>query len=75
MKWIFFSLFSLYSNPTPLAKDDQTLAINWSPISRSSIAQMPYLDITSKLELKTHPEQERMEFWDDLYEQYNGGFM
>jgi hypothetical protein len=72
MKLIFFSL---NSNPTPLAKDDQTLAINWSPISRSTTEQMPYLEITSKLELKAHPEQERMEFWDDLYEQYNGGFM
>lgn len=36
---------------------------------------IPYLDITSKLELKKQPEHERMEFWDDLYEQYNGGFM
>ena len=33
---------------------------------------MPYLDITAHLEQKFNPEAERKEFWDDIYEQYNG---
>lgn len=33
---------------------------------------MPYLDITAHLEQKMNPEAERTEFWDDIYEQYNG---
>lgn len=56
-------------------REDSTVAINWVPIDSSTMDDMPYLDITSKLEVKKHPEQERMEFWDDLYEQYNGDFM
>lgn len=76
IKLTFYFFFSkIFRNPTPLARDDHSLAINWEPISRSSFNQMPYLDITSKLELKKQPELERMEFWDDLYEQYNGDFM
>ena len=72
---IFLQYTKLFRNPTPLARDDRTLAINWDPISKTSTNEIPYLDITSKLELKKQPEHERMEFWDDLYEQYNGGFM
>jgi hypothetical protein len=58
-----------------MAKEDQFLAINWDPINSTSPNEIPYLDITTKLEMKTNPETERMEFWDDLYLQYNGDFM
>lgn len=58
-----------------MGKDDQTLAVQWDPIKSTAPYQIPYLDITKKLELKMNPEPERMEFWDDLYEQYNGDFM
>lgn len=70
-------LFLFHSrNPNPLGRDDQSIiAVNWEPIDSSTIKEMPYLDITSKLEVKKQPEQERMEFWDDLYGQYNGDFM
>lgn len=58
-----------------MGREDQTLAVKWEPINSSSPYQIPYLDITARLELKRNPEPERMEFWDDLYEQYNGDFM
>lgn len=58
-----------------MGKDDQTLNVNWEPIQSTTPYQIPYLDITARLEMKNNPEPERMEFWDDLYEQYNGDFM
>lgn len=57
-----------------MGTDDQSLAIKWEPINSSTPYQIPYLDITNRLELKQQPEADRMEFWDDLYEQYNGEF-
>lgn len=63
------------SDPTPKGKDDQMLAIKWDPISSANPYQIPYLNINSKLDMRISPEQSRMEFWDDLYEQYNGDFM
>lgn len=61
------------SKPTPLARDDQMLAVNWDPVDSKTPQQLTYLDIGTKLDLKKNPEQERMEFWDDLYQQYNAG--
>jgi hypothetical protein len=68
-------MFSDFSDPTPMGKDDPALAVKWEPIKSSTPYQIPYLDITTRLELKTNPEPERMEFWDDIYQQYNGDFM
>jgi len=62
-----------YSNPTPMGKEDPTLAVSWDPVSTPY--QLPYLDISNRLELKRNPEPLRMEFWDELYQQYNGDFM
>ncbi|KAG5670711.1 hypothetical protein PVAND_000957 [Polypedilum vanderplanki] len=67
--------FVKFGNPTPKGKADQLLNLEWNPINSTSPYQIPYLDITTMLEMKKNPEQERMEFWDDLYEQYNGDFM
>lgn len=58
-----------------MGKEDHALAINWDPIKSTSPHQIPYLDINARLEMKRNPESERMVFWDDLYEQYNGDFM
>lgn len=58
-----------------MGKEDQSLAVKWEPVSASTPNKIPYLDINAKIEVKTNPEHERMEFWDDLYEQYNGDFM
>lgn len=44
-------------------------------MSSSKPYQIPYLNINAKLDMKENPEQDRMLFWNDLYEQYNGDFM
>ncbi|CRL07130.1 CLUMA_CG020125, isoform A [Clunio marinus] len=67
--------FVKYGDPTPLGNGDESLSIKWEPVKTMQPYQIPYLDITNKLEMKRNPETERMEFWDDLYEQYNGDFM
>lgn len=58
-----------------MGKDDPSLAVLWEPINSADTNQIPYLDINTRLELKRNPEPERMEFWDDIYKQYNGNFM
>ncbi len=70
-----FSLNLANSDPTPLGKDDNTLGIKWEPVNASPKNDIPYLDFTSRLEMRKNPEAERMEFWDDLYQQYNGDLM
>jgi hypothetical protein len=72
MNFILLSPF-FNSDPTPLGKDDNTLGIKWEPVASDN--DIPYLDFTSRLEMRKNPEAERMEFWDDLYQQYNGDFM
>lgn len=69
------SNFSNCSEPTPLGKDDTSLAVKWESVKSTTPYQIPYLDITARLELRNNPEPERMEFWDDIYQQYNGDFM
>jgi hypothetical protein len=64
-----------YSNPTPKGKDDQLLNLEWTPINSTAPNEINYLDITTMLEMKKNPEQERMIFWDDIYYQLNGDFM
>ncbi|CAO1433136.1 unnamed protein product [Diamesa hyperborea] len=64
--------FIKYGNPTPNGKDDPTLAIKWDSMDPRNPNQMPFLDISAHLEQKMNPEAERTEFWDDIYEQYNG---
>lgn len=70
-----YSFYAFSRDPTPLGKDDNTLAVKWEPIKSSSPYEIPYLDFTTRLEMKMNPEADRMEFWDDLYQQYNGDFM
>lgn len=69
--------FSLPSrNPTPLGREDSTLAIDWTPLTgKDAMSSVPYLDIEGSMECKYNPEQNRMAFWDNVYEQYNGKLM
>jgi len=47
------------------------LAVTWDSVDSKTPQPLTYLDIGTRLDLKKSPEQERMEFWDDLYQQYN----
>lgn len=39
------------------------------------MSAVPYMDIEGSLESKYNPEQNRMTFWDDVYDKYNGQLM
>ncbi|XP_037027605.1 venom carboxylesterase-6 isoform X2 [Bradysia coprophila] len=68
--------FAKYGNPTPLGRDDSTLAIDWTPLAaKDAMSAVPYLDIEGSMECKYNPEQNRMTFWDSVYAQYNGKLM
>lgn len=58
-----------------MGKEDKSLGFQWEPVNSSTPYKLPYLDIAAHLEMKVNPEPERMEFWDDIYTQYNGDVM
>lgn len=37
--------------------------------------RLNYMDITGRLEPKVNPESERLKFWDNIYEEYNGNLL
>lgn len=66
-------LFHRCSNPTPHGRSDPVLGVEWTPLSSSNVSDpVPYLDINGNLEVKRDPETNRLRFWDDMYERYNG---
>nr|AID61338.1 esterase [Calliphora stygia] len=68
--------FAKYGNPTPPHIDDNLLTTTWQPINASDVMEnLSYMDITKNLEMKVNPEFERQQFWDYMYEHYNGNAM
>lgn len=59
--------FAKYGNPTP-ASDDPLLQITWDPVQSSE--KLNYLSIGSELTKGRNPFLERMQFWDQLYENH-----
>lgn len=60
--------FAKYGNPTPKAKLDGVINVEWPLATREEIK---YLEIANdRFDLGKDPEKERMEFWDRLYEKY-----
>lgn len=60
-------------NPTPSNMEDNLIMTTWSPINPNNVMHdLRYMDITDTLEMKSNPELERQQFWDYMYEHYNG---
>ncbi|KAJ2951269.1 hypothetical protein O0L34_g5670 [Tuta absoluta] len=55
--------FAKYGNPTP----DNSLGVKWEPFT---LQHQHYLDIGEDLVLKTKPDDEDIQFWEELYRQY-----
>lgn len=69
---ILFLLF-IHRNPTPFGNKDETLlGVEWKPVNGSSPHDVPYLNIDKGIEMKENPDAQRLEFWDKLYDKYNG---
>lgn len=68
--------FAKYGNPTP---DDSFP--KWNPIDKSAFAgndnhRWDYMAMENdKLEMRTNPDHERIEFWRKLYDEYNNGIL
>ncbi|XP_075145188.1 esterase B1 isoform X3 [Haematobia irritans] len=68
--------FAKYGNPTPPHLNDDLLTTPWIPINPDSVMDnLSYMDITTNLQMKNNPELERQQFWDYMYEHYNGNAM
>lgn len=54
-----------FSNPTPEESDH--INITWLPVTKDSVY---YLNLGEQLSLKTNPDNEKMTFWENLYQKY-----
>ncbi|XP_050321068.1 esterase E4 isoform X1 [Bactrocera neohumeralis] len=68
--------FAKYGNPTPQNVEDTMLTTNWTPINPQTVMEdINYLDISVNLNMRSNPESERQQFWDYMYEHFNGAAM
>nr|XP_014089899.1 esterase E4 isoform X1 [Bactrocera oleae] len=68
--------FAKYGNPTPQNVEDTMLTTNWTPINPQTVMEdINYLDISVNLNMRSNPEPERQQFWDYMYEHFNGAAM
>ncbi|XP_053674680.1 acetylcholinesterase-like [Anopheles nili] len=69
--------FARYGNPTPA--HDESLPFQWTsvpPMEPETPAgfDLPYLRINAQPQMAINPDEERIDFWRKIYDQYNGGF-
>ncbi|CAG4978995.1 unnamed protein product [Colias eurytheme] len=55
--------FARYGNPTP----DDSLGVKWQPYT---LENQSYLDIGEKLIPGVSPNEEEINFWEDIYREY-----
>lgn len=58
--------FARFGNPNS-KEDDELLNVEWEPVGRDDLN---YLNIDRDLSVGVNPEAARMEFWDQLYDNY-----
>lgn len=69
--------FAKYGNPTP--ETDTSLGLKWTPVKKHSVDEefkLDYLEIgNDRIEMQINPDEERAQFWRDIYRKWNGNFM
>lgn len=58
--------FAKFGNPNPRGRSE-LIDIEWEPVGGNGLN---YLNIDAELSLGVNPEAERMQFWDELYNDY-----
>lgn len=58
--------FAKFGNPNPKSKDE-LINVEWEPVGGNGLN---CLNIDRELSLEVNPEAARMQFWDDLYNDY-----
>uniref|UniRef100_A0A182TIU0 Carboxylesterase type B domain-containing protein n=1 Tax=Anopheles melas TaxID=34690 RepID=A0A182TIU0_9DIPT len=69
--------FARYGNPTP--PHDESLRFGWTPVptlepDSTAPFHLPYLRINGEPEMALDPDKERIDFWRQIYDKFNGGF-
>ncbi|XP_050072997.1 juvenile hormone esterase-like [Anopheles maculipalpis] len=69
--------FARYGNPTPA--HDESLHFRWSPVpvmelNSAEEFHLPYLRINPEPQMSIDPDKERIAFWQNVYDRFNGGF-
>lgn len=59
--------FARHGNPTPHPEDDVLNKVTWLPVDLNEIS---VLDIGEDLKQTSFPEEDRVTFWNDIYDQY-----
>lgn len=59
--------FAKVGNPTPHPEDDTLNKVTWSPVKLNEIS---CLEIGENLKQTNLPDEDRMLFWNDIYEEY-----
>lgn len=69
--------FAKYGNPTP--DNEDRLDFIWSPIKEIESHEnfhLDYLEIDNNLmQMKRNPDAKRIQFWRQMFETYNDGFL
>lgn len=68
--------FAKYGNPTP--SHDQSLLVKWNHVKPTKDGEdfvLDYLNIDEETQMLTDPDKDRIEFWRNLYQEWNGGFL
>lgn len=69
---LLWTNFAKYGEPTPSKAHD--VPFKWNPVKhKSTYSEIDYLEIGETIEMKTGPDQKRMEFWKNEYNQWNAG--
>lgn len=64
--------FAKYGNPTP--ENCNPLEILWEPVTSADI-DLKYMILAENSHMATSIHSERVEFWKNIYEKYNGSFL
>lgn len=68
--------FAKHKNPTP--DDQKSLSVKWKPAVKSSHKSekldIDYLKIDKNIEMSKNMYEDRLEFWRNIYQEYNGSF-
>ena len=70
--------FAKYGNPTP--STDKSIGCEWTPVKPIQGAgdqfELDYLEIGGDaIEMRHNPDGERVDFWRDVYQNHNDGFL
>ncbi|XP_037041278.1 esterase E4 isoform X1 [Bradysia coprophila] len=68
--------FAKYGEPTP--STETSLSVKWDPVQPAKDGEkfvLDYLEIDERSRMLTDPDNDRITFWRNLYEKWNGGFL